>query len=173
VNTPAVEYPIHQEVMQGVVVPNMHFEVCLCSSVVCPYPFLPSTDQFINHRLHEHAHIIPQVSMNYQRQEHILSSEAYAVGKIEGDNEHGPTCVWDSHHSIRIEPICYQCNTYIASVSGFVMMNAIKVGLGFTIGCIYHLVRTVSFAMFVPYHLFRRFLDHVQPLYPRYERKMP
>jgi hypothetical protein len=44
VNIPAVEYPICQEVMQGVVVPNMHFEVCLCSSVICPYPFLPSTD---------------------------------------------------------------------------------------------------------------------------------
>jgi hypothetical protein len=58
VNIPGTEYPIRQEVMQGVVVPNMHFEVCLCSSVVCPYPFLPSTDQFIKHRIHEHAHII-------------------------------------------------------------------------------------------------------------------
>ena len=67
VNTPGAEYPIRQEVMQGVVVPNMHFEVFLCSSVVCSYPFLPSTDQFINHRLHEHTHIILRVSRNYQR----------------------------------------------------------------------------------------------------------
>ena len=31
VNTPAVENPIRRQVMQGVLVPNMHFEVCLCS----------------------------------------------------------------------------------------------------------------------------------------------
>jgi hypothetical protein len=65
-NTPDAEYPIGQEVMQGVVVPNMNFEPCLCSSVVCPYAFLPSTDQFINHRLHVHTHITPRVSRNYQ-----------------------------------------------------------------------------------------------------------
>jgi hypothetical protein len=29
VNTPGAEYPIGQQVMQGVLVPNMHFEVCL------------------------------------------------------------------------------------------------------------------------------------------------
>ena len=40
-NTPATENPICRQVMQGVLVPNMHFEVCLYSSVVCPYPFLP------------------------------------------------------------------------------------------------------------------------------------
>ena len=38
INTPRAEYAIHQEVMQGVVVPHMHCEV-LCSSVVCQYPF--------------------------------------------------------------------------------------------------------------------------------------
>jgi hypothetical protein len=48
VNTPGVEYPIGQQVMQGVLVPNMHFEVCLRGPIVRPYPFLPSTDQFIN-----------------------------------------------------------------------------------------------------------------------------
>jgi hypothetical protein len=67
VNIPATEYPIRQEVMQGVVVPNMHFEVSLCSSVVCPYPFLPSMNQFINHRLHEHTHIVPQLFRNDQQ----------------------------------------------------------------------------------------------------------
>jgi hypothetical protein len=66
VNTPGTKYPIGQEVMQGVVVPNVHFEACLCSSVVYPYAFLPSTDQFINHRLHVHTHITPRVSRNYQ-----------------------------------------------------------------------------------------------------------
>jgi hypothetical protein len=96
VNTPGAEYPIRQEVMQGV--PNMHSEVCLFSSVVCPYPFLPSMDQFIKHRLHEHTHIIPRVSRNYQRQEYVLLLKAYAGGgEIEGDNEHRPTCVWGSH----------------------------------------------------------------------------
>src|SRR5689334_13913870 len=40
VNTPTDEYPICREVMQGVVVPNMHYKVFLCSSVVCHYPFL-------------------------------------------------------------------------------------------------------------------------------------
>jgi hypothetical protein len=48
VNTPSAEYPIRQQVMKGVLVPDMHFEVCLCSPVICPYSFLPSTDQFIN-----------------------------------------------------------------------------------------------------------------------------
>jgi hypothetical protein len=38
-NTPRAEYAIRQEVMQGVVVPHMHCEVLLCSSVVCQYPF--------------------------------------------------------------------------------------------------------------------------------------
>ena len=59
VNTPAAEYPIHRQVMWGVVVPNIHFEVCLYSSVVCPNPLIPSTDQIINQRLHVHTHIIP------------------------------------------------------------------------------------------------------------------
>jgi hypothetical protein len=65
-NTPGAKYPICQEVMQGVVVSNVHFEGCLCSSIVCPYPFVPSTDQFIKHGLHEHTHITPWVSRNYQ-----------------------------------------------------------------------------------------------------------
>jgi hypothetical protein len=137
VNTPGAEYPIGQEVMQGVVVPNMHFEACLCSSVICPYAFLPSTDQFINHRLHVHTHITPRVSRNYQWQEYVLSLKAYARGEIEGDNEHGPTCVWGSHQSIRIEPIYCQRNTYITSLICFLMMNTIKVGSCFTIGWMY------------------------------------
>jgi hypothetical protein len=41
------------------------------------------------------------------------------------------------------------------------MMNAIKAGPYFTIGCMYHLVRTVSFVIFVPCHLFHGFLGHV------------
>ena len=66
VNTPATENPICRQVMQGVLVPNMYFEVCLCSSVVCSYPFLPSIDQIINQMLHVHTHIIPWVFWNYQ-----------------------------------------------------------------------------------------------------------
>jgi hypothetical protein len=66
INTPTAEYPIGLQVMQGVVVPNMDFEVCLCSLVVCPNPFLPSTDQIINQRVHVHIHIILQVFKNYQ-----------------------------------------------------------------------------------------------------------
>jgi hypothetical protein len=117
VNTPAAKYAICKKVMQRVVVPNMHFEVPLCSSVVRSYPFLPSTDQFINHRLNEHTHTIPRVFRNYQRQEYVLSLEDDAgKGEIEGDNEHGPTSVWGGHHSIRIEPICCQRNTYITSL---------------------------------------------------------
>jgi hypothetical protein len=48
VNTPGAEYPIRQQVMLGVLVPNMHFEICLRGPVVRLYPFLPSMDQFIN-----------------------------------------------------------------------------------------------------------------------------
>jgi hypothetical protein len=83
-NTLAVEYLICQEVMQGVVVPNMHFEVCLCSSIVCPYPFLPSIDQFINHGLHEHTHIIPRVFRNYQRQKYVLPLENDTEERLRG-----------------------------------------------------------------------------------------
>jgi hypothetical protein len=69
---------------EGVMVPNMHFEVSLCSSIICPNPFLPSTDQFINHRLHEHTHIIPRVFRNYQRQEYVLSLKDDAGGRLRG-----------------------------------------------------------------------------------------
>ena len=72
VDTPGAEYPIRQEVMHGVLVPNIHFEVFLCSSVVSPYPFIPSTDQFIINRLHVHTYFVSQVSRNYQRQEYVL-----------------------------------------------------------------------------------------------------
>ena len=147
--------------MHGVLIPNMHVEVCLCSSIVCPYTMVPSMDQFIEQRLHEHTHITPWVSKNYQRQEYIMSLKGDTGGEIKGDNEDGPTCVWGSHHSIRIEPICCQRNTYIMSLFSFLMMNAIKVGLCFTIGCMYHPIRIVSFAIFVPCHLFRGFLGHV------------
>jgi hypothetical protein len=41
------------------------------------------------------------------------------------------------------------------------MMNAIKAGPCFTIGCMYHLVRIVLFAIFVLCHLFHGFLGHV------------
>jgi hypothetical protein len=137
VNTPGAKYPIRQKVMQGVVVPNMHFEVSLCSSVVCPYSFLPSTDQFIKHRLHKHTHIIPRVLRNYPRQEYVLSLKEDTGRKIEGDNEQGRTSVWGSQHSIRIEPISCQHNMYITSLFSFLMMNAIKAGPCFTIGWMY------------------------------------
>ena len=92
-NTPAIEYSIRRKVMQGVLVPNMNFEVCLCSSVVCPYPFLPSMDQIINQRLHVHTHIISRVFRNYQQQEYVLSLKEDARGEIERDNEHEQTSV--------------------------------------------------------------------------------
>jgi hypothetical protein len=120
--------------MHGVLVPNMYCEVFLRSSVICPYLFLLSTNQFINHWLHVHAHFIPHVSKNYQRQEYVLSLK-HTLGQIEGDNEHRPTCVWDSHQSIEIELICGQRNTYIMSLFGFLMLNGIKVSPYFTIGC--------------------------------------
>jgi hypothetical protein len=90
-----------------------------------------------------------------------MSLKEDARREIEGDNEHGPTSVWGHQHSIRIEPICYQRNMYITSLFSFVMMNAIKAGPCFTIGWMYHLVRIVSFAIFVPCHLFRGLLGHV------------
>jgi hypothetical protein len=51
-NTPGWEQPIRQEVMNRVPVPNIHLEGCPFSLVVCPYTFLPSTNQFIPQRLH-------------------------------------------------------------------------------------------------------------------------
>src|SRR6185436_250086 len=75
VNTPAAENPIRWQVMQEIMVPNIHSKVCLCSSIVCPNPFLPSTEQIINQGLYVDTHIISWISRNYQRQEYVLSLE--------------------------------------------------------------------------------------------------
>jgi hypothetical protein len=158
--------------MHGVLVSNMHSEVCLRSLVIHPYPFLPGMYQFIDQRLHVHAHFIPRVSGNYQRHKYILPLKAHTRGEIDWDNKHGPTCVRGSAYSIGIEPIYGQRNTYITSLFGFLTVNGIKVFSCFTIGCVHHLVRIVSFSIFVPCHLFRGFLCHVQTLDPRYERKV-
>jgi hypothetical protein len=71
-DTPAAKYPISRNVMQGVHVPHVHFEVCLRISVICHHPFIPSLEQIINKRLHVHTHIISRVSRNYQRHEYVL-----------------------------------------------------------------------------------------------------
>jgi hypothetical protein len=84
VDTPGAEYPIHQEVLHGILVPNIHFEVFLCSSVVSPYPFIPSTNQFIINRLHVHTHFVSWVSRNYQRQEYILPLKEDPGGRLRG-----------------------------------------------------------------------------------------
>src|SRR6185503_15174403 len=119
--------------MQGVVVPNIHSEVCLYSSVVSPYPFLPSTEQIIDQRLHVHTHIVTRVSRNYQRQEYILPLEDDSGGKIERDNENGPTSVRGTRHSIWIEAICSQRNTYITSLLSFLTMNPVEMSPRFSI----------------------------------------
>jgi hypothetical protein len=93
-------------------------------------------------------------------------------GEIDWDNKHGPTCVRGSAHSIGTEPICGQHNTYITSLFGFLTVNGIKVFPCFTIGCVHHLVRIISFFIFVTCHLFHGFLCHVQTLDPRNERKV-
>jgi hypothetical protein len=85
------------------------------------------------------------VSGNYQRHEYILSLKAHTEGEIDWDNKHGPTCVRGSAHSIEIEPICGQRNTYITSIFGFLMVNGIKVFPCFTTGCMHHLVTIVCF----------------------------
>jgi hypothetical protein len=53
-----------------------------------------------------------------------------------------------SGHSIGIEPIYGQRNTYITSIFSFLMVNGIKVSPCFTIRCVYHFVKIVSFAIF-------------------------
>ena len=83
-DTPGAGYPIRQKVMHGVLVPNIRFEVFLGSSVVSPYPFIPSTDQFIINRLHVHTHFVSRVSRNYQRQEYVLPLKEDPRGEIEG-----------------------------------------------------------------------------------------
>ena len=93
-------------------------------------PFDPSIDQLIYHRLHEDTHITPRVSRDYERQEHGMPLKGDAGGEIQGDEKHGPTCVWCSHHAIWIEPICCQRDTYITSLSSFVRMFVIKVRRG-------------------------------------------
>ena len=105
VNTPAAEYSIRRQVMQGIMVPNIHPKVSLCSSIVCPNPFLPSTEQIINQGLHVDTHIISRMFRNYQRQEYVLSLENHAGREIEGNNEFRPTSVRCSRHSIWIEAI--------------------------------------------------------------------
>jgi hypothetical protein len=110
----------------------MHFEVFIHCLVVCPYPFLPCMDQFINHKVHVHAHFIPGCP-GIINVKNILSLKTNAgVRQIEGDNEHEPTYVWDSHQSIGIQPICVQRNTYITSLFGFFIVNDIKVGPCYT-----------------------------------------
>jgi hypothetical protein len=76
------------------------------------------------------------VSGNYQRHEYILHLKAHTRGEIDWDNKHRPTCVRGSAHSIGIEPICGQRNTYISSLFCFLMVNGIKVFPCFTIGCV-------------------------------------
>ena len=93
VNTPAAEYPIRRQIMEGIMVPNIHSKVCLCSSIICPNHFLPSTEQIINQGLHVDTHIISRMSRNDQRQEYILSLENHAWREIEGNNEHRPTSI--------------------------------------------------------------------------------
>jgi hypothetical protein len=83
-DTPGAEYPIRQEVMHGVLVPNIHFEVFLCSSVVSPHPIIPSFDQFIINRLHVHTHFVSWVSRNYQRQEYVLLLKEDPRGRLRG-----------------------------------------------------------------------------------------
>jgi hypothetical protein len=70
--------------MYGVLVPNMHSKVCLRSSVIRPYLFLLGTYQFIDQRLHVHAHFIPRVSGNYQRHEYILPLKAHTRRRLIG-----------------------------------------------------------------------------------------
>jgi hypothetical protein len=82
-------------------------------------------------------------------------------GEIDWDNKHGPTCVRGSAHSIGIEPIYGQRNTYIMSLFGFLTVNGIKVFPCFTIGCVHHLIKIVSFSIFVPCHLSCGLLGHV------------
>ena len=159
--------------MQGVHVPHSHMNVCLCSLIVCPYTFLLSMEQIINQRVHVHTHIIPRVSKHYQRQEYVLSLKHDSRGEIEGDNKHRPTSVWGSRHSMRIEPNCCQCNTYITRLPSFLTMMPVKILPCFSIGWMYHVLRMLLFAFFVPCHLFSGFLGHVKPLDPRYERKVP
>jgi hypothetical protein len=148
--------------MHGVLVPNMHFEVCLRSSVIRQYPFLPSTYQFINQRLHVHTHFIPRVSGNYQRHKYVLPLKAHTGGRLIEITNMRQHVYGGIAHSIGIESICGQHNTYITSLFGFLTVNGIKVFPCFTIGCVHQLVRIVSFSFFVSCHLFfHRFLDHV------------
>ena len=58
----------------------------------------------------------------------FLSVENDVGREIEWDNEHGPTSVRGSQHSIGIEAIYRQRNTYITSLQSFVMMNPIEMG---------------------------------------------
>ena len=113
VNTPAAEYPIRWRIMKGIMVPNIHSKVCLCISIICPNPFLPSMEQIINQGLHVDTHIISRMSRNYQRQEYVLSLGNHAWREIEGNNEHRPTSVRCSRHSIWIEAICCLTLLYV------------------------------------------------------------
>jgi hypothetical protein len=171
-NTLGWEQPIRQEVMNRVLVPNVHLEGWPFSSVVCPYTFLPSTNLFIPQWLHEHTHITPWVSRNFEGHEYGVSLEG-DTGGIQGYNKHEPTCVMGGIHSIRIEPIGCERNTYITHLTCFLKMLSIKVLLCFTIWSMYHFVRTIPYAMLMPSYLFGSFLSHVKLLYLRHEQKVP
>jgi hypothetical protein len=71
----------------------MHFEVFF---VAWLYVYTPSSQARTIQQSQSslHTHFILRVSRNYQRQEYVMSLKAYVGGDVEGDNEHGPTCVW-------------------------------------------------------------------------------
>ena len=84
VSTPLIEYAICQEVLVGVVVPDIHSEVCLCRSVVRRHHFLPCLDQIIDQRLHVNTHFIPWMLRNNQRHKYGMSLKENARGGFKG-----------------------------------------------------------------------------------------
>jgi hypothetical protein len=125
------------------------------------YVHTPSSQARTNSSIKGYTPILFPVVQELSTTRIYSAFESTHRGEIDWDNKHGPTCVRGSAHSIGIEPTCGQRNTYITSLFGFITVNGIKVFPCFTIRCVHHLVRIVSFSIFVPCHQFRGFLSHV------------
>jgi hypothetical protein len=67
-------------------------------------PLFPSIDQIIEHRLHEHTHIVPRMSRNYQRQKYVLGLKDDTRGRFRGITNMGQQVYGDADNTYGLNP---------------------------------------------------------------------
>jgi len=117
-NTLVLEYLIRRQVIQGVVVRNMHLKfVFVAQSYVHNCSSQAHTKSSIRGPCTNSYYSPGVLELSTTRICSVVErGRRQGEGEIEGDSEHGPTSVQGSHHSVRIEHICCQCHTYITSL---------------------------------------------------------